>query len=81
MIDMREFIASIAGVTDRDELLGKIAVIPDEEVRVVLALITLSWNKSVEINEVISARQNKRIRELEEQIKDLERKHDQYGDK
>lgn len=72
MIDMREFIASIACVTDRDEMLRKIAVIPDEEVRAVLALVIISWNRGIEIDNEISARQNKRIRELEERIKELE---------
>ena len=79
MVDMKEFIASIVGITDRDEMLRKIAVIPDEEVRAVLALVIISWNRGVEIDNAISARQNKRIRELEERIKKLE--HDQHSDK
>lgn len=80
MTDMRAFISSIAGVTDRDEMISKIAVVPDEEVRAVLALVAISWNKGIEINNSISLQQNKRIQALEERIKELEGKKKHYGD-
>lgn len=71
MTDIREFLSSIAGVTDRDTMLSKISVIPDEEVRAVLAMVAISWNKGIEIDNAISLQQKERIRELEEQIKKL----------
>lgn len=61
-------------------MLRKIAVIPDEEVRVLLALVSICWNKSIEINDAISAKQIKQIQKLEEQVKELGGSIEPYGE-
>lgn len=60
---------SLAGITDRDELMHAVAQIPEEYLRPALTLTLLAWNKNLEINNELWKREYDRANQAEALLK------------
>ena len=56
---------SLAGITDRDELMRAVAQIPEEDLRPALTLTLLAWGKDLQINNELWKRDYDRANQAE----------------
>lgn len=56
---------SLAGITDRDELMSAVARVPEEDLRAALFMTLLTWNKNREINNELWKREYERANKAE----------------
>lgn len=56
---------SLAGITDRDELMRAVAQIPEEDLRPALTLTLLAWGKDLQINNELWKREYDRADQAE----------------
>ena len=67
-----EKLSTLGGITDRDEMIKACKIIPDEDLRLALVVLALTYNKNERVNEEIFHRQTLEIDSLKERIKELE---------
>lgn len=60
---------SLAGITDRDELMSAVAQVPEEDLRTALFLTLLACGKNIEINNELWRREHKRANKAEAMLK------------
>lgn len=68
-----EKLSTLAEITDQDEMIKACKVIPDEELRLALVVLTLAYNKNEQANCEIFHRQTQEGDSLKEKIKELEK--------
>ena len=56
---------SLAGITDRDELMSAVSRIPEYDLRTALFMTLLAWNKNIEINNELWRREHERANKAE----------------
>lgn len=56
---------SLAGITDRDELMQAVSQIPEEDLRPALTMVLLAWGKNLQINEELWRREYNRANQAE----------------
>lgn len=67
-----EKLSTLGGITDRDEMIKACRIIPDEDLRLALVVLALTYNKDEQVNREIFHRQTLEIDSLKERIKELE---------
>lgn len=67
-----EKLSTLGSITDRDEMIKACKIIPDEDLRLALVVLALTYNKNERVNEEIFHRQTLEIDSLKERIKELE---------
>ena len=60
---------SLAGITDRDELMSAVAQVPEEDLRTALFLTLLACGKNTEINNELWRREHERADRAEAMLK------------
>ena len=67
-----EKLGTLGGITDRDEMIKACKIIPDEDLRLALVILAMTYNKNEQVNREIYHRQTQEIDSLKERIKELE---------
>lgn len=67
-----EKLSTLGSITDRDEMIKACKIIPDEDLRLALVVLALTYNKNEQVNREIFHRQDQEIDSLKERIKELE---------
>lgn len=67
-----EKLSTLGGITDRDEMIKACKIIPDEDLRLALVVLALTYNKNEKVHDEIFRRQDQEIEHLKERIKELE---------
>ena len=67
-----EKLSTLGSITDLDEMIKACKIIPDEDLRLALVVLALTYNKNERVNEEIFRRQTLEIDSLKEKIKELE---------
>ena len=67
-----EKLGTLAEITDRDEMIKACKIIPDEDLRLALVVLAMTYNKNEQVNREIFHRQTLEIDSLKERIKELE---------
>lgn len=67
-----EKLSTLGSITDRDEMIKACRIIPDEDLRLALVVLALTYNKDEQVNREIFHRQTLEIDSLKERIKELE---------
>ena len=60
---------SLAGITDRDELMSAVTQIPEEDLRTALFFTLLACGKNIEINNELWRREHERANRAEAMLK------------
>ena len=60
---------SLAGITDRDELMSAVAQVPEEDLRTALFFTLLACGKNIEINNELWRREHERANRAEAMLK------------
>lgn len=60
---------SLAGITDRDELMSAVAQVPEEDLRTALFFTLLACGKNIEINNELCRREHERANRAEAMLK------------
>ena len=62
---------SLAGITDRDELMSAVAQVPEEDLRTALFFTLLACGKNIEINNELWRREHERANRAEAMLKSI----------
>ena len=62
---------SLAGITDRDELMTAVAQVPEEDLRTALFFTLLACGKNIEINNELWRREHERANRAEAMLKSI----------
>ena len=68
-----EKLSTLAEITDQDEMIKACKIIPDEELRLVLVVLALVYNKNEQSSREIFHRQTQEIDSLKGKIKELKK--------
>lgn len=68
-----EKLSTLGGITDRDEMIKACRIIPDEDLRLALVILAMTYNKDEQVNREIYHRQTLEIESLKERIRELEK--------
>lgn len=60
---------SLAGITDRDELMSAVAQVPEEDLRTALFFTLLACGKNIEINNELWRREHEHANQAEAMLK------------
>lgn len=71
-----EKLSTLAEITGQDEMIKACKIIPDEELRLALVVLALTYNKNEQANSEIFHRQTQEIDSLKEKSRDLKKQAD-----
>ena len=68
-----EKLSTLAKITDQDEMIKACKIIPDEDLRLALMTLALTYNQNIKINEEIFQKQYREIERLQKEIDKLKK--------
>lgn len=68
-----EKLSNLGGIVNRDEMVKACSEISDEDLRLVLMTLALTYNQNVKINEEVFQKQSREIERLQKEIDELKK--------
>lgn len=68
-----EKLSNLGGIVDRDEMAKACSEIPDEDLRLALMTLALTYDQNIKINEEIFQKQHREIERLQKEIDKLKK--------
>ena len=68
-----EKLSNLGGIVDRDEMAKACSEIPDEDLRLALMTLALTYNQNIKINEEIFQKQIREIERLQKEVAELKK--------
>lgn len=68
-----EKFSNLGGIVDRDEMAKACSEISDEDLRLALMTLALTYNQNIKMNEEISQKQSREIEQLQKEIDELKK--------
>lgn len=68
-----EKLSNLGGIVNRDEMVKAYSEISDEDLRLALMTLALTYNQNVKINEEVFQKQSREIERLQKEIDELKK--------
>ena len=68
-----EKLSNLGGIVDRDEMARACSEISDEDLRLALMTLALTYNQNIKMNEEISQKQRRESEQLQKEIDELKK--------
>lgn len=68
-----EKLSNLGGIVNRDEMVKACSEISDEDLRLALMILALTYNQNVKINEEVFQKQSREIERLQKEIDELKK--------